>query len=88
MFYDNKLHSSINETKGSSQLKFWPNGREKPLAFVHVAGREASQTVATAEGSMASKSNAEEAAMAVREAMYYNISKTNEINIYWISQYR
>ena len=43
-----------------SSLKIWPNGKNKPIAFVHVSGEEKMCTAATSEGCYFSVSNAEQ----------------------------
>jgi superfamily I DNA and/or RNA helicase len=50
----------------SSALKFWPNGRNKPMAFVHVMGCEQTLPVNTSEGCEQSKFNMNEVDAVVR----------------------
>ncbi len=64
-FYSHDLHCGKDEQSLPSTLKFWPNGRNKPIAFVHVVGQEETLAVATSDGSEQSKSNMEEVTQAV-----------------------
>ena len=65
------LQCGRNEQTKPSSLKFWPNGRDHPIAFVHVNGKEEAQSVATVDGNEQSKSNKQEAAQAV-SAFHYS----------------
>ena len=65
LYYKGQLECGLNEQTKLSAVKFWPNGRNKPIAFVHIVGEEICQSVATEEGGMMSRSNLKEALLAV-----------------------
>jgi len=59
-FYNDHLTVGKDDQAKASPLKFWPNDRRRPVAFVHVMGVEQALTVATAKGIEHSQSNAKE----------------------------
>ena len=64
-FYDSQLRIGYKQQASPSTLPFWPRGRDEPIMFVNVVGVEKSLTVTTADGSEQSKSNDQEASLAV-----------------------
>jgi len=65
-FYDRRLTIGKDEQSKSSALKFWPNGRSKPMAFVHVIGCEQALPVSSADGCEQSKFNLNEVEAVVK----------------------
>lgn len=59
-FYHGKLEVGKAEQSVASRLAFWPAGGTRPIAFVHVEGREDALAVETEEGGEQSKMNEEE----------------------------
>ena len=67
MFYENELQTDHNITAGFIQIKkFWPQGRENPLVFCNIDGREGGAVSGNKKSSLLSKSNADEAKKVVR----------------------
>ena len=67
MFYDNELQTDHNITAGFIQIKkFWPKGRDNPLVFCNIDGREGGAVSGNKKSSLLSKSNADEAKKVVR----------------------
>ena len=68
-FYDGELQTDPNATAGFVQIKkFWPMGRDCPLAFCNIEGREGGAVSGNKKSSLLSKSNADEARKVVRTA--------------------
>jgi len=62
MFYDGELQTDPNATADFVQIKkFWPMGRDCPLAFCNIDGREGGAVSGNKKSSLLSKSNADEA---------------------------
>jgi len=62
MFYDNELLTDYNATINFVRIKkFWPQGRDSPLAFCNVEGREGGTHSGKKRSSLLSKSNEIEA---------------------------
>lgn len=59
-FYNDRLTVGKDDQTKASPLKFWPNDRRRPVAFVHVMGVEQMMTVITTRGIEHSQSNAKE----------------------------
>lgn len=67
MFYDNELRTDYNVTTDFIQIKkFWPRGRDCPLAFCNIEGREGGAVSGNKKSSLLSKSNIDEARKVVR----------------------
>ena len=62
MFYDGELQTDHNATANFIQIKkFWPKGRDYPLAFCNIEGREGGAISGNKKSSLLSKSNIDEA---------------------------
>jgi len=62
MFYDNELLTDYNASVNFVRIKkFWPQGRDCPLAFCNVEGREGGAHSGKKRSSLLSKSNEIEA---------------------------
>ena len=67
MFYDGELQTDHDATADFIQIKkFWPQGRDCPLAFCNIEGREGEAVSGNKKSSLLSKSNADEARKVVR----------------------
>ena len=70
MFYDGELLTDHSVTANFIPIKkFWPQGRDYPLAFCNIEGREGGAVSGNKKSSLLSKSNADEARKVVR---FYN----------------
>ena len=67
MFYDGELETDPNVTANFTRIKkFWPQGRDCPLVFCNVEGREGGAVSGNKKSSLLSKSNIDEARKVVR----------------------
>jgi superfamily I DNA and/or RNA helicase len=64
-FYNGQLTSGKEEQSTNSVLKFWPNGRSKPIAFVHIVGCEQALSMSTSDAGEQSKYNLSEVDLVV-----------------------
>jgi len=72
MFYDGELWTDYNITADFRQIKkFWPQGRDCPLAFCDIEGREGGAISGNKRSSLLSKSNSDEAKKVVK--IPYNV---------------
>ena len=72
MFYDNELRTDYSITLDFVQIKkFWPNGRDCPLAFCNIEGREGGAISGNKSSSLLSKSNVDEAKKVVKILLWH-----------------
>ena len=68
MFYDGELQTDPYVTADFIQIeKFWPQGKDCPLAFCNIEGKEGGAVSGNKKSSFFSKSNADEARKVVRD---------------------
>ena len=72
-FYQGKLTTGRDSQRRPSQFDFWPGGRNRPMAFVHLGGSEESLVNSSEEGGLQSKKNLEQAQLAVND-FYFQLS--------------
>lgn len=74
MFYDSELQTDHIATANFIQIKkFWPQGRDCPLAFCNIEGREGGAVSGNKKSSLLSKSNIDEARKVVRFYNYHYV---------------
>lgn len=87
LFYDNKLKSPLDWQNAPPPLEIWPN-QQKACVFCHVAGREDSKLISTAEAGESSKGNIDEAKHTVKIVKYLRKKKVNVGDIAILTLYR